>query len=220
MKTLEERFWIKVDFGNKDQCWNWKAAKFDGYGKFNLNGKSVAAHRVAYKISFNTDPGEFLVMHTCDNRGCCNPSHLVLGTNADNTADKVKKGRNFVPDVRGENNGNALLTSEKVLRIRELHVSGLKIKEISKVMDEPYSRVYDVVAGNRWGINPSYKKRVGSYTRFKFGVNCSDLIRKFFIDKGLDISNKKVEEFLTSKNISVSKTLIRNIRNKIKNHQS
>lgn len=41
------------------------------------------------------------VLHSCDNPPCCNPAHLFLGTNADNTADRHAKGR----DARGAAHG-------------------------------------------------------------------------------------------------------------------
>ena len=55
---------------------------------------------------------------------CVNPAHLWLGTNKDNIGDKVSKGRSALPMIRGERHKLSKLTSDKVLRIRELYASG------------------------------------------------------------------------------------------------
>jgi hypothetical protein len=54
------------------------------------------------------------VRHTCDNRWCINPSHLIVGTQTDNMRDMNERGRTAM----GENNGKAKLTSNQVLAIR------------------------------------------------------------------------------------------------------
>jgi hypothetical protein len=64
-----------------------------GYGRFSSQGGEILVHRLAYTMHFGVDPGELHVLHSCDNPSCCNPHHLFLGTNADNMADRLAKGR-------------------------------------------------------------------------------------------------------------------------------
>ena len=98
-KTLRERFFEKVTKTNG--CWIWTACTHHqwGYGHFGVGGKTLAAHRVSWELHFGPIPDGLLVCHRCDNPPCVNPDHLFLGTNADNAADRVAKGRSVYPNV-------------------------------------------------------------------------------------------------------------------------
>lgn len=91
---IRERFWAKVERRADDECWPWKGAlQRNGYGSFRIGSHTYQAHRVAYFLTTADDPGELDVLHTCDVRHCCNPRDVFLGTNDDNVADRVAKGR-------------------------------------------------------------------------------------------------------------------------------
>lgn len=91
-KSVEERFWAHVH--KTEGCWNWTAAvRGAGYGAFLVNQKNYGAHRFSYLLTKGEIPKGLCVLHACDNRRCVNPAHLSLGTNKDNTADMISKGR-------------------------------------------------------------------------------------------------------------------------------
>ena len=122
MRTIELKEMSEKDvkrffrsFNSTHGCWLW-AGTLDknGYGLFRYGRKSFRAPRIAYKVFCGVDPGQLHVCHSCDVPRCVNPDHLFLGTNADNTNDKVAKGRHGI----GEANGQSKLSTEDILFIR------------------------------------------------------------------------------------------------------
>ena len=81
-KTLEERFWEKVDRRGPDECWPWTGMKNSkGYGRIEVEGRRRAAHRIGYQLIYGPVPEELVMHHLCENRICCNPAHLIPTTN-------------------------------------------------------------------------------------------------------------------------------------------
>lgn len=62
------------------------------YEKTGRTYSQVLAHRVVAALTRGLLEKDY-VMHKCDNRICCNPDHLQVGTALDNFLDMVNKGR-------------------------------------------------------------------------------------------------------------------------------
>lgn len=161
---MKARFWSKVDIRSEGECWEWKASlRSTGYGQFEFGGTMLKSHRVAYVLTHGAIPDGLHVCHTCDNRKCCNPSHLWLGTNADNTADKVSKGRAIGPKgkqhgwhthpermARGERASKAKLTREKVEQIKKLREDGMGQRAVARMFGVTHSAIAAIEKGRTW----------------------------------------------------------------------
>lgn len=145
-KSLEERFWEKVDVRGPDECWPWKAYIAQGYGWFSFHSKAVHAHRIAYILTKGPISPALGVLHSCDNGPCCNPAHLWPGTQVDNVQDCVVKGRGN----RGERNGRSKLTEAQVREARILHASGISRSEVARRMGISRTTMFCLLRGITW----------------------------------------------------------------------
>ena len=71
-----------------------------GYGRIGVNGRLLRTHRLAWSLANDQPvPEGKMILHSCDNPPCCEPSHLRPGTQAENTADMIARGRNHNQQV-------------------------------------------------------------------------------------------------------------------------
>lgn len=144
---LEGRFWEKVDRGEPDECWDWKAGKVNGYGMIRVGDRQAKASRVSYALA-HEDPHGQLVLHTCDNPGCVNPNHLYLGTQLENAQDKVERGRQNIS--RGEEASTPKLSAEDVIEMRARLDKGETQAALADEYDISPAQMSRIARGVNW----------------------------------------------------------------------
>lgn len=140
------RFLSKVDCKNfdPDTCWPWTGGgKGNGYGNVRINGTNIASHRLSYLLFVGEIPIGMEVCHTCDNRHCVNPDHLLVGTRKDNVADMVHKGR-------AAGGKRKWLKEDHVQEILRRLSSGHSRRKISVQMNINYSTVSAIARGDSY----------------------------------------------------------------------
>ncbi len=118
-----ERFLSRVDQrpDSEGGCWLWIGGRWNhGYGYFKIGDIMLSAHRLSYELFVATIPAAHVVCHRCDTPLCVNPDHLWTGTQGENIADCVGKGRS----TAGERNAGAVLTDRDVRDIRVRRANG------------------------------------------------------------------------------------------------
>lgn len=154
-EVVEMRFWEKVNVKSGSECWEWTGCisgdeKDGGYGSF-VDGarRQVKAHRMAWIITNGNISEGICVCHKCDNRKCCNPEHLFLGTQKDNMIDCSKKNR--INKMVGELAPMVKLTEVKVNEIREWYKPGrVTMKQLAKDYGVARTTIGAIVRRESW----------------------------------------------------------------------
>ena len=148
------RFAAKIAVNALTGCWEWQGARqTKGYGATQLiladGRRETLAHRVAGIYARRGQlllPG-FVEMHACDNRACCHPTHLGPGTQADNRADAVRKGRH----CHGTAHPKAVLTPAVVAAAKAQYAQGgISIAALARGSGVAAPTLRDALAGRTW----------------------------------------------------------------------
>jgi hypothetical protein len=161
------------------ECVLWAGHKDrNGYGVTKVRGMNFFAHRLAYEEAHGAIPEGLCCLHKCDNPPCCNPNHLFLGTQADNMADMMRKGRHKPgrgdrhgtkthpelvargerhgsvthPDrvARGEKHGNAKLTELTAHSAMGRLISGESQRSIARSLGVTRRAIRAIYNGHSW----------------------------------------------------------------------
>lgn len=149
----------KFCYRSLSYCHEWAAGKFpSGYGQFQLRGKPIRSHRLAYFLHYGAIPEGLCVLHRCDNRACVNTDHLWTGTNAENTRDKCEKGRQSKGEThgwytkpesrpRGERHWKAKLKDAEIPEIFRMRIQGMSWQKIATVMGVSKKQIGNILQG-------------------------------------------------------------------------
>ena len=102
-----------------------------GYSNVQIGGREGVkwrAHVLICAVVHGPAPSPFnIVRHTCDNRRCIRPHHLIYGTHGENTQDMMSRGRHkyIIPD-------NQKITTENMKEILSMREAGLSYKSIGE----------------------------------------------------------------------------------------
>jgi hypothetical protein len=151
--SLAERFTARVGSPNANGCRTWMALRDEkGYGVIGYGrGRWRRSHRIAWELAAGPIPTGMHVLHRCDNPPCCAVEHLFLGTNKDNVADKMSKGR----QSRGRPSPNGKLTATDVACARTLYRAGASGLSLSKVFSVRVNAMWNLLNGRTYQWVPA-----------------------------------------------------------------
>ena len=151
-KTTPEAFWNRIK--KQNGCWEWQGStNSTGYGSLTFHGKAVTAHRVAAFLSGivlaiqapKDRRGVGFILHSCDNRRCCNPAHMRVGTYAENQLEAYARRRRR--SYKGETHANAKQTKESVMLIRDMYIHGVSQEAIARLLQVSQSGISKILLG-------------------------------------------------------------------------
>jgi hypothetical protein len=157
IKFTPQRFWAKVSIKDEDSCWPWNGCKNNtGYGSTSWHGKACTAHRLAAFLSGlvptiaapKCRKGGGFVLHSCDNKLCCNPAHMYLGTYAKNNLDAYSRNRRLIR--HGAAHPNTKLNTTDAETIRGLYQAGSRQVDLADKYAISQSLVSMIIRGKAY----------------------------------------------------------------------
>jgi len=106
------------------------------------------AHRFSYELHNGAIPDGLICCHRCDTPACVNPDHLYVGTDADNVADRERRGRSR--HAIGTAHGLAKLDDDRVRSIREQAAAGVAKKALARAFGVSDTVIYSIVNRQTW----------------------------------------------------------------------
>lgn len=141
------QFWDRVAAPDRRGCRAWLGARSStGYGNIRWQQRQRGTHAVAWELAYGPIPEGHLLRHKCDNRICCEPTHLLTGTHDDNMHDGVSRDR----WLWGEEHPNSKLTVEDVRAARTRHAAGTSIRQLAREHGVDRKTMHYAVSGRTW----------------------------------------------------------------------
>lgn len=150
-QTIKDRVQVS-DSG----CWLWNGARkvcrrgTHRYGWVTFNGKQMAAHRAAWILFHGQIAPGMVICHRCDDPACVNPNHLFLGTQAENVADMIGKGRKWIGNAVRKSDGlpvRAKLSDNDVALVRSLRALGARQRDIADYFNVSQGCISQLLTG-------------------------------------------------------------------------
>ena len=134
----------KLSSTNENECWTiGRKPHKNGY----IYWKNKRLHRLVWEMhNAEPIPDGMVIRHKCDNRECCNPFHLELGTQAQNIQDMIERGRSrwsgYVkpPKVPKE----LKINSQVIDKVKQLLSQGLTLREVAKELNISCTSVHRI----------------------------------------------------------------------------
>lgn len=131
-------------------CWEFPVARGGRYGYLSIHSRPHAAHRLAWELVNGPIPEGMFVCHTCDNKPCCNPDHLWVGTHVENMADMAAKGRHAMNLKFGVLHHSAKLTTRQVRDVRTALAYGVPLRVIARLAGLHRKSITKIRDGLSW----------------------------------------------------------------------
>ena len=136
--VLSKIFTWEID---ENECWNITShvKEIQGYTPIMFKGLRTRAHRLAYILMKGNIPRGMIIRHSCDNKSCINPDHLLMGTKKDNTQDMINRNRES--DWKDRKGHRSKLTPNQYNDIKKSNLSSYELTKIYPISDVQIRRI-------------------------------------------------------------------------------